>query len=81
MTHDSVLPELSRLVPRRWSSALQEMVTQYRDWAHRRRVYVRTFKELSACSDRDLADISFSRSDIPDIAAEAARMARREQSL
>jgi uncharacterized protein YjiS (DUF1127 family) len=80
MTHGSILPGRARLVPQTWSLALQAITNQYRDWAHRRRVYLQTFNELSACSDRDLADLSFSRHDIPGIAAEAARMSFREHS-
>ena len=38
----------------------------------KRAVYSRVFGELSALSDRDLADISIARSDIHDIAEDAA---------
>jgi uncharacterized protein YjiS (DUF1127 family) len=39
----------------------------------RRRVYRQTRNELSMLSDRDLADIGFSRCDVPAIAREHAR--------
>nr|WP_306269575.1 DUF1127 domain-containing protein [Pararhizobium sp. IMCC3301] len=51
------------------------MAGRYHEWAHRREVYQTTFHELTHCSDRELADISIARCDIPRIAAEAARMA------
>lgn len=79
MAHDAVLPELSRMFLRRWSSAFTEITRRHREWVHQRRVYKKTFSELALCSDSDLADISISRYDIPGIAAEAARMASREQ--
>lgn len=44
-------------------------------WAvarQRRAVYARTFKELSGLTDRELNDISLSRSQIEDVAREAA---------
>ncbi len=40
--------------------------------AARRKVYRRTVAELQALSDRDLADFSFNRTEIPRIAKEAA---------
>lgn len=80
MAHESILPELPQLVSRRWSSAVRDIIGRYREWAHRRKVYNSTFRELARCSDRDLADISIARYDIPRIAAEAARTASGEQS-
>ena len=44
-------------------------------WAvarERRAVYARTLKELSGLSDRELSDINLSRSQIKDVAHEAA---------
>jgi len=38
----------------------------------RRRLYLDTYAELAAMSDRDLADLGFSRSEIGRIAKEAA---------
>lgn len=43
--------------------------------AGRRAVYRQTVYELSALSDRDLADFGFHRSEIPRIAREAAALA------
>lgn len=40
--------------------------------AARRQAYRRTLAELQACSDRDLADLGFHRSELPRIAREAA---------
>lgn len=80
MTHEAVLPELSRWVPQRWLSILGEIRKSYRDWAHRRRVFTSTYNELARCSDRDLADIAIPRCNIRFIAAEAARMATEEQA-
>ncbi|KAA9005611.1 DUF1127 domain-containing protein [Histidinibacterium aquaticum] len=45
----------------------------YTDWSARRAIYAQTYRELSQCSDRDLADLGFSRYDIPYIAERAAR--------
>ena len=42
-------------------------------WLQQRSHYHTTLSELSALSDRDLADIGISRSDIPMIAREAAK--------
>ncbi len=80
MAHELILPELPRLVSRRWSSAVKDMTRRYREWAHRREVYNKTFHELAHCSDRELADISITRYDIPRIADEAACVASGEQS-
>ncbi|SEA46467.1 DUF1127 domain-containing protein [Rubrimonas cliftonensis] len=44
------------------------------DWARRREAYHETLAELSALSDRDLADIGFHRSDLPRVAREAAAL-------
>jgi uncharacterized protein YjiS (DUF1127 family) len=46
-----------------------KFVTTYRAW----RKYRETFKELSQLSNRDLADVGISRSDIPSIARQAAQ--------
>ena len=40
--------------------------------AARRRVYSRTFEELNQLSDRDLDDIGLSRTQVRDVAHEAA---------
>jgi uncharacterized protein YjiS (DUF1127 family) len=44
-------------------------------WWRAHRAYRQTFMELDALSNRDLADIGVSRSDIPAIAAKAAHEA------
>ncbi|WP_223423491.1 DUF1127 domain-containing protein [Tateyamaria pelophila] len=58
-----------------------DTIHQFRaDHAERRRaraVYDRTWRELSAMSDRERADIGIHRSDIPGIASEAAAMSRK----
>jgi uncharacterized protein YjiS (DUF1127 family) len=46
-------------------------------WRRSRSVYNRTFNELEALSGRELADIGITRYDIPFIAADAAKTARR----
>lgn len=43
------------------------------NWLQARRSYYNSVAELSAMSDRDLADIGISRSDIPAVARQAAR--------
>ena len=45
-------------------------------WTAENRAYYNTVAELSALSDRDLADIGISRSDIYTIAREAAKEKR-----
>ncbi len=81
MTYASIGPALSRRLPQNWSAVHQQITRQYRDWARRRQVFTQVFNELSASSDRDLADLAISRHDIRDIAAKAAHMASREYSL
>lgn len=46
------------------------------EWLQERRAYNETLSELSALSDRDLADIGVARADIPAIARETARSQR-----
>ena len=41
--------------------------------------FVSTLRELSALSDRELADVGINRAEIVQIADEAAKMARRRQ--
>ena len=47
------------------------------DFLHRylenRRVYLRTLRELSSCTDRELGDLGIARGDIYRIARESAR--------
>jgi uncharacterized protein YjiS (DUF1127 family) len=58
-----------------------DTIQQFRaDHAERRRaraIYVRTWRELSAMSDRERADIGIHSSDIPRISSEAAAMSRK----
>ncbi|PIL20249.1 hypothetical protein P775_09875 [Puniceibacterium antarcticum] len=60
---------------------LHNTIQQFRaDHAERRRaraVYDRTWRELSAMSDPERADIGIHSSDIPRIASEAATMSRK----
>ena len=51
------------------------LLARLRERLHQRAEYARVHNELSALSDRDLADIGLSRSTITDVAAEAARAA------
>ncbi len=55
---------------------LKARIQDFRDMleqrAARRAVYNRTVYELQALSDRDLADLGFHRTEIPQIAREAA---------
>jgi uncharacterized protein YjiS (DUF1127 family) len=46
-------------------------------WLQERRAYSRAFDELDSLSDRELADIGISRSDIPFIAREGVRGRRQ----
>jgi uncharacterized protein YjiS (DUF1127 family) len=55
-------------------SALRQLRSEYEDKRQRKAVYERTWRELSAMSNRDMADIGIYSSDIPRIAAEAAAM-------
>jgi len=47
-------------------------VAAVRHWNARRNEYARIYDELTRCSDRELADISVARSQIPEIARAAA---------
>ncbi|MGA2487824.1 MAG: DUF1127 domain-containing protein [Roseiarcus sp.] len=47
-----------------------EFVRQYFE---NRRVYLRTLRELSSCSDRELHDLGIERGDIEHIARQSAR--------
>ncbi|MHA6327223.1 DUF1127 domain-containing protein [Roseivivax sp. CAU 1753] len=61
---------------------VQNWIRHFRaDLAERRRaqaLYDRTWRELSAMSDRERADISIHRSDIAWIACEAVAMSRKQ---
>lgn len=49
-----------------------DVLAKWNDARTRRAVYLQTLNELSAMSDRDLADINVARVSIKDIAHEAA---------
>lgn len=49
-----------------------DVLARWNDARERRALYLRTVEELSAMSDRDLADINLSRVQIEDIAQAAA---------
>jgi uncharacterized protein YjiS (DUF1127 family) len=51
------------------------LVDRIREARKAREVYLQTYQELSALTDRDLADLGISRASIASIAREAARMA------
>lgn len=57
------------------SGRLAQMKTQIGAALARRRIYRETMNELSALSDRELADLGFSRSMIRRLAIEAANKA------
>jgi uncharacterized protein YjiS (DUF1127 family) len=58
------------------ASNLQDRIAllsaKFGNWVRARRSYYRSVAELSAMSDRDLADIGISRSDIQAVARQAA---------
>jgi uncharacterized protein YjiS (DUF1127 family) len=47
-----------------------EFVRQYLE---NRRVYLRTLRELSSCTDRELQELGIARGDVEHIARQAAR--------
>jgi uncharacterized protein YjiS (DUF1127 family) len=52
------------------------LYAKFSTWRRSRRAYNETFLELDTLSNRDLADIGVSRSDIPHLALEAAKAAK-----
>jgi uncharacterized protein YjiS (DUF1127 family) len=52
-----------------------EFVQRFRQSRKAKAIYRQTFEELSALSDRDLADLGIARASIPSVAREAARLA------
>lgn len=54
--------------------SLKSVVAGWRSRAAQWRTYNKTVNELSALSDRDLADIGLNRSMIPDVARETAHV-------
>jgi uncharacterized protein YjiS (DUF1127 family) len=77
-TEDMTLQNILTVHP---FEGFHNIIQQFRaDHAERRRaraVYNRTWRELSAMSGRERADIGIHSSDIPRIASEAAAMSRK----
>ncbi len=48
---------------------------RYADWRVAREAYLRTYRELSSLTDRELSDIGISRAQIEDIARQSAHQA------
>lgn len=59
----------------RLSARLSDALARLRAAQHRRAVYLRTRDELWSLSDRELNDLDISRSDIVELAREAAAQA------
>ena len=78
MTHEITRPAIPGSTSGPGLPVIYEIALRWRAWARRRAVYTRTVRELEGCSDRDLADLSIARADIPRIAAEAAGLAGEE---
>ena len=72
MTHEITRPAVPGSTSGPGLPVIYELAVRWRAWARRRALYHRTVRELANCSDRELADLSIARSDIPRIAAEAA---------
>ncbi|WP_323035237.1 DUF1127 domain-containing protein [Pararhodobacter sp.] len=60
---------------RGFAATMRRWIQKIQDQRMYRLAYANTFEELSMLSDRDLADIGVSRSDISEIAAQAAEQA------
>lgn len=56
------------------NASIVQFLDALKERAARYAVYRQTVSELSSCSDRELADLGFHRSEIPRIAKEAARL-------
>ena len=72
MMHESARPAVPGTTSLPGLPVITEIAVRWRVWARRRSVYNRTVRELENCSNRELADLSIARADIPRIAAEAA---------
>ncbi|MFV0358371.1 DUF1127 domain-containing protein [Tropicimonas sp.] len=70
MTYVSDAPRAQAAVSANWFANAAESV---RLAVRRQRAYRRTLAELSALTDRELADLNISRHSVRDIAREAAR--------
>jgi uncharacterized protein YjiS (DUF1127 family) len=53
------------------------MITQFKTWYARRKVYRQTIKELQSLSSHELRDLGITADMIPEIAAEATYGERR----
>jgi uncharacterized protein YjiS (DUF1127 family) len=62
-------------------NGLRRFLANWSAWTEERRAYRQAVTELSALSDRNLADIGVSRVDIPAIARETAKAKRAEAGL
>lgn len=62
----------------RFLVAIERLRADFADQREKRAIYDRTWRELSAMSNRERADIGIHRSDIPRIASEAATMSRKK---
>ena len=75
MTHEITRPVVPGSTSLPGLPVIYEIAIRWRSRARRRALYRRTVRELESCSDRELADLSIARADIPRIAAEAAGLA------
>ena len=78
MTHEIIRPAVPGSASGPGLPVIYEIAVRWRAWARRRSVYRRTVRELENCSNRELADLSIARVDIPRIAAEAAGLAGKD---
>lgn len=72
MTHASISPRVSFAPEAGWFSNLRQRLQAHRE---RMRAFDRTYRELAGMTDRELADIGVSRSQVRDIALAAANAA------
>lgn len=54
------------------NTRIATMLTNFREHRTRRKVYLRTFRELAALTDRELSDLGLGRSEIRRVAYQAA---------
>lgn len=64
---------LGGVLTARLSAGADSLRARYAAWGRRRAAFNQTYRELDALSDRELADIGFSRCDIGWVARDAAR--------
>ncbi len=63
-----------RQIERNLLAPLHAAVERLREARERRRLYLRTYEELSNLNERELADIGVSRADIPELARKQAML-------